>query len=100
MDNLKSTTHTYNQPITEGYLAGGAALMVAVLWLVFDVFHPLMILALYTISFFCLSITTLWLLSKDKTIKDWFSGQPVRFISAGILGLFFVLSSLGLILYT
>ena len=99
MDIIKSTSHSNNHPITEGLLAGGAALMLAILWLVFDAFHPLIIFVLYAISFVCLSITTLWLLSNDKTIKEFFTGRPVRYFAAGMAGLFFILSSITLIIY-
>jgi hypothetical protein len=99
MDNEKLTTRSKDKPITEGYLAGGAALIVAILWLVFDAFHPLIIFTLYVIALFCLSLSTLWLLSKEKTIKEWFSGQPARLFTAGFVGLFFILASLVLILF-
>ena len=99
MDNIKSTSQSNDHPITEGFLTGGAALLVAVLWFVFDAFHPLIIFVLYAISFLCLSITTLWLLSNNKTIKEFFTGRPVRHFAAGMAGLFFILSSLALIFY-
>ena len=65
-----STTKLKDKSITEGYLAGGAALIVAVLWTVFDAFHPLIILPLYLMAIFCLSLSTFWLLSEKKTKKE------------------------------
>ena len=99
MDILKSKSQSNNHPITEGFLAGGSALIVAILWFVFDAFHPMIIFVLYAISFVCLSIATLWLLSNGKTIKEFFSGRPVNFIAAGMAGLFFIFSSITLIIY-
>jgi hypothetical protein len=66
--------------ITKGYLAGGSALIVIVLWMVYSLFHPLEIFALFLVALFCLSLTTLWLLSKEATIIEWFKSQPLRFL--------------------
>jgi len=99
MMNEKTVTRSHEKPITEGYLAGGGALLVAILWILFDAFHPMIILALYLVAIICLSIATLWLLSKEKTIKEWYSGQPVRYYASGFIGLFYVLTSLALIVY-
>lgn len=65
-----STTRLKDKSITEGYLAGGAALIVAVLWTVFDAFHPLIILPLYIIAIFCLFLSTRWLITKEKAKKN------------------------------
>jgi NADH:ubiquinone oxidoreductase subunit 6 (subunit J) len=94
-----SPTQSREKPITEGYLAGGAALIVAILWLVLDAFNPVIIFTLYVIAIFCLSISTLWLLSKEKTIKEWLSGQPARLFTTGFVGLFFILTSVFLLYY-
>ena len=65
-----STSKLKDKSITEGYLAGGAALLVAVLWTVFDAFHPLIILPLYIIAIFCLFLSTRWLIAKEKDKKN------------------------------
>jgi hypothetical protein len=95
-----STTQSREKPITEGYLAGGAALIVAILWLVLDAYHPVIIFTLYAIALFCLSISTLWLLSKEKTIKEWITGRPAHLFTTGFVGLFFILTSVFLMFYT
>ena len=71
--------------ITEGYLAGGSALIVTILWMVYSTFHPLVIFALFLVALFCLSLTTLWLLSKEATIKEWFKSQPLRYLIVGVV---------------
>lgn len=65
-----STTRLKDKSITEGYLAGSAALLIAILWTVFDAFHPLLILPLYLIALFCFFLSTRWLIAKKKAKKN------------------------------
>ena len=79
-------TNQFNdKSIFEGYLTGGASLIVTILWIIYSPFHPLVIFALFLISLFCLSLSTLWLLSKEKTIKEWFRNQTSRYFIVGSL---------------
>ena len=79
-----------DRPISEGYLAGGAALTVTILWLFFSTLHPLIIFTLYVIALFCLSLSTLWLFSKEKTIKEWLTARPMRSYIVVIIEVFFI----------
>jgi hypothetical protein len=75
-----STSRRRDKPVTEGFLAGGASLIVTILWMLYSSFHAMAIFALFLISLFCLSLSTLWLLSKEKTIKEWFKSQPLHYL--------------------
>jgi len=79
------TIRLRDKPTTEGFLAGGSALMVTILWMVYSPFHPLVIFALFLVALFCLSLNTLWLLSKEATIKEWFISQPLRYLIVGVV---------------
>ncbi|MDC3220115.1 hypothetical protein OAU00_03410 [Saprospiraceae bacterium] len=79
------------KPITEGYLAGLAALIVTFLWIDDAPFSPWIILPLYLIGLICLAIPTLWILSKDRPIKDWVLQQPSRYFSIGLLGIILII---------
>ena len=80
-----TTTRTNDKSITEGYIAGGAALLVTILWMVYSPFHPLIIFILFLVSLFCFSLSTLWLLAKEMTILDWFKVRPLRYLIVGLL---------------
>lgn len=73
------------KPITEGYLAGLATLIVTFLWIDDAPFSPWIILPLYLIGLICLTISTLWILSKERPIKEWVSQRPSRYFSIGLL---------------
>lgn len=75
-----STSRWKDKPVTEGYLTGGASLIVTILWMLYSSFYTMVIFTLFLISLFCLSLSTLWLLSKEKTIKEWFTSQPLRYV--------------------
>lgn len=87
---MMSQTKTNDKAITEGYLAGGAALIVTILWVIYAPFHPLVIFIPFLISLVCLSLSTLWLLSHEKTIREWFISQPIRYIIVGIIEVIFI----------
>ena len=76
------------KPIMEGFLAGGATLIVVLLWWILSPFHALIVYALYLIGLLFLSIATLWLLAKEMTLNDWFSelnrGQMVMVYILGL----------------
>lgn len=57
----------------DGFLAGGATLVVVLLWWILSPFHPLIIYAFYLIALLFLYIATLWLLAEGMTLNDWFS---------------------------
>jgi hypothetical protein len=80
MENKKIVNYSNDKSISEGYLAGGASLMVTILWMAFAPFHPLAIFTLFAISLFCFTLSTLWVLSKEKTIKEWFAVHYSRSI--------------------
>ena len=84
------TTVFQDKSITEGYLAGGSALIVTILWMVYSPILPLIIFALFLIALACLSISTLWLLSKEATIKKWFISHPVRYLIVGAIEVAFI----------
>lgn len=75
-----STSQWKNKPVTEGYLTGGASLIVTISWMLYSSLHIMVIFTLFLMSLFCLSLSTLWLLSKEKTIKKWFKSQPLRYV--------------------
>ena len=79
-----------SKPITEGYLAGLAAIIVTILWIDDAPFSPWIILPLYLIGLICLAIPTLWILSKDRPIKDWVLQHPSRYSSIGFLGIILI----------
>ena len=80
-----STPQSKDKPVSEGYLVGVAALLVTILWMFFAPFHPMIIFTLYLIALFCLSLSTLWILAKEKTIKEWFFDQTARFLTVGVI---------------
>ena len=93
-----STTRYNDKSITEGYVAGIAALIVSILWMFNAPFHSMIIFLPFLIALFCLSLSTLWVLSEEKLIKEWFSTQPFRYLIVGfielalIVGFFLVFS--------
>ena len=92
--------HITDKPITEGYLAGGAALAVTVLWLLFAEIHPVFTFLLYVTALFCASLSTLWLFSREKTIREWVSAHSLRLYTIAVieillLAAFLVLALLG-----
>ena len=89
-----TTTRTNDKSITEGYLAGGAALLVTILWVVYSPLHPLIIFILFLVSLFCFSLSTLWLLAKEMTIKEWFTGRPLRYLIVGLFEVILVIAFL------
>ena len=83
-----------NKPVAEGYLAGTGALIVTILWIFYSPFHPLIIFSLFLIALFCLSLSTLWQLSKGKNLMEWLKDRPMRyfilgFIEAALIVVFF-----------
>ena len=68
------------KPIAEGFLAGAAALIVAIMWMIYSDFHPIVIFPLYLMALFCLSLSILWLLSKKKSVKEWLSIHSSRIL--------------------
>lgn len=80
-----STTRFNDKSITEGYIAGLAALIVSILWMFYAPFHLMIIFVPFLIGLFCLSLSTLWVLSKEKSIKEWFSNQPFRYLIVGFI---------------
>ena len=94
-----STTRSSDKSITEGYLAGIGALLVTILWIIYAPFHQMIIFALYLVALFCLSLSTLWALSKEKTIREWFLNQRSRYLIVGgievaLIAVFFLVFSL------
>ena len=87
-----TTTRINDKSITEGYLAGGAALIVTILWMVYSPFHPLIIFILFLVSQVCLSLSMLWLLSKEMTIIEWLKVRPLRYLIAGLLEVIIVIA--------
>ena len=87
-----------NKPILEGYLTGGAALIIVLLWLWVDAFNPMIIFVLYLVAISYLSLSTLWLFSGGETIRAWLSDSPVRYLTAGLIGVLVVAGPLILIL--
>ena len=93
-----STTRYNDKSITEGYVAGIAALIVSILWMFNAPCHPMIIFVPFLIALFCLSLSTLWVFSKEKSIKEWFTSQPFRYFIVGgievalIVGFFLVFS--------
>ena len=82
-----STSRWRDKPVTEGYLAGGASSIVTILWMLYSSLHTMVIFTLFLISLFCLSLSTLWLLSKEKTVKEWFKSQPLRYVTVVLIEL-------------
>ena len=80
-----STTQSKDKPVTEGYLVGIATLLVTILWMFYAPFHPMIIFTLYLIALFCLSLSTLWVLAKEKTIEEWFLNQTARSLTVGVI---------------
>ena len=76
-----------DKSVTDGYLAGGSALIITILWMVYSPFHPLVIFAPFLVALFCLSMTTLWLLSEEVTLKEWFNHRPLRYLVVGAVEL-------------
>ena len=79
------TSRLRDNSITEGYLAGIAALLVTILWMIYAPFHQMVVFTLYLIALFCLSLSTLWVLAKEKTIKEWFLNQTSRYLIVGVI---------------
>ena len=73
------------RPIVEGFIAGGGALFLSILWMVFAALHPLMILLLYLAALYCLSISTIWLLAQGNSLRSWFTKKPTRFFIVGFV---------------
>lgn len=84
----------------EGYLTGGAALIIVFLWLLVDAFNPTIIFVLYLVAIGYLSLSTLWLISGGIgiSIKAWFSGSPVRIFTIGLIGVLVLIVPLVLVL--
>ena len=82
----------------EGYLAGGAALIIVLLWLWVDAFNPMIIFILYLVAISYLSLSTLWLFSKGETIQAWLSGSPLRYLTVGLIGVLVVVGPFILVL--
>ena len=89
-----TTTRLNDKAITEGYLAGGAALLVTISWIVYSPLHPLIIFILFLLSLFCFSLSTLWLLAKEMTIKEWFTDRPLRYLNVCLLEVILVIAFL------
>jgi len=70
MKNKPISSHSKDKPITEGYLAGGASLIVSILWIIYSPFSPFIILILLVISLFCLALSTFWLIKERKKINE------------------------------
>lgn len=87
-----STTRRNDKSITEGYLAGGAALLVTILWIIYAPFHPLIIFIVFLISLVCLSISTLWILAKENKIKEWINFRPIRYLIVGVLEVILIIA--------
>ena len=87
-----TTTRVNDKAITEGYLAGGSALLVTILWIVYSPLHPLIIFILFLVSLFCFSLSTLWLLAKEMTIKEWFKVRSLRYLIVGLLEVILVIA--------
>lgn len=60
------------RPIMEGVLAGGASMIVALIWWTISPFHPLVIYLLYLIALFFMLLSTFWWLAKENALKEWF----------------------------
>lgn len=85
-----SQSKTNDKAITEGYLAGGAALIVTILWMVYAPFHSLVIFIPFVTSLACITLSTLRLVSNEITIREWFISQPIRYIIVGIIEVIFI----------
>ena len=80
-----SKLRSRENPIAEGFLAGIATLLVTIAWIAHAPFHQMIVFALYLVALFCLSLSTLWVLSREKTIKEWFLHQTSRYLIVFII---------------
>lgn len=80
----------------EGFLAGGASLVVALIWWAISPFHPLVIYLLYLIALFFILLSTFWWLAKESALKEWFVDlNKERLIIIYILTLALAVAPLG-----
>ena len=82
---MKTKQQLADKPILTTIIAGGASLLISLIWLWGEVFHPFIILAPYTIGLSCIFIATIWILSKGMSAKDWLLRHPAYFFISGFI---------------
>lgn len=75
---------TKDRPIVEGLIAGTGALVLSFFWIIFEAFPPWVVFLLYLAGLFCLSLSSLWIISGGDYSK-WFAEDPVRFFFFSVI---------------